>query len=181
MFWRKHLVEKFLLIVLLLIATLPINSTYAYAGVRGGYYLLAFPLDSESEQKVAPLLKKYFNQALKNIYDGCSSESTDVELVYLKKRPRSLEANYVKKAVSGDNKELNKVRTIIGNYRDFEIENGFDALIAYGYKSGKITFWGISSVPEEKNTIAISKDSSDRNIAMAVCKVLSPLPYAFGP
>lgn len=91
----KAHVEELLLIVLVLIGTLAISSTYAYAGVRGGYYLLAFPLDSESEQRVRPLLKKYFNQELKNIYDGCSSESTDVELVYLNKRPRSLDQSYV--------------------------------------------------------------------------------------
>ena len=92
-----------------------------------------------------------------------------------------LGAIHVKKAISGNKTELKKVRAIIGNYRDDEIENGFDALIVYGYRSGEIKFWGISSVPGEKNTIFVSENSSDTNIAKAICKVLSPLPYSFGP
>lgn len=173
---------KNLLIVILFMGTLANNA--AYAGSRDGYYLVAFPLDSISEQRMVPILKRYFNHEFKkDIYDECSSgNSANAELAYLKKRPRSFNATLVEKAISGSNsRELNKVKKIIKNYGDSEIHDGFDALIVYRYKSGKVKFWGISSISKEKNTMAISEDYSDKNIAKAICKVLSPLPYAFGP
>lgn len=174
--------KNLLSIIFLLMGIIAVNAVYA--GSRDGYYLVAFPLDPISEQKVGPLLKRYFNHELKeDIYDGCSSgNGANAELAYLKKRPKSLNAILVEKAVSGRKRsELNKVKKIIKNYRDSEIHDGFDALIVYRHKFGKIEFWGISSVPAEKNTMAISDNDSDKSIAQAICKVLSPLPYAFGP
>lgn len=173
---------KNLLIVVLFIGTLASNA--AYAGSRDGYYLVAFPLDPISEQRMVPILKRYFNHEFeKDIYDECSvGNSAHAELAYLKKRPKSFNALLVEKAISGSqSRELNKVKRIIKNYRDSEIHEGFDALIVYRYKSGKVKFWGISPIAKEKNTMAISEDYSDKNIAKAICGVLSPLPYAFGP
>ncbi len=171
----------FFLIAIVFTGVFTIKATTA--GSREGYYVLAFPLDAISEHKVVPILKRYFNhQFNRKLYDECSSiNGTDTELAYLKKRPETLKTIYVEKALSGKKEALKKTKKIISDYRDAEIHDGFDALIVYRYKVEKIEFWGISPVPEEKNTMAISESLSDKNIAQAICKVLSPLPYAFGP
>lgn len=173
--------KSFLFFIFFIVA---LANNASYAGSRGGFYLVAFPLDSISEQKVVPILKRYFNHEFKkDIYDECSlGNGADTELAYLKKRPKSFNAVLVEKAISvSGRRELNRVKKIIENYRDHEIHEGFDALIVYRYKSGKVEFWGVSPILKEKNTMAISEDYSDKNIAKAICKVLSPLPYAFGP
>lgn len=138
-------------IIILFIVTAAFDS--AFAGSRDGYYLVAFPLDPISEQKVGPILKRYFNHEFpRDTYDECrSGNGVNVELAYLKKRPKSLNATLVGKAVLGSNhRELNKVKAIIKNYRDYEIHDGFDVLIVYRYKSEKIEFWGIPLSLEKK-------------------------------
>lgn len=174
--------NKLYLITLIFIKLLFITNT-AFAGSRDGYYLLAFPLDLESELKLVPTLKKYFNHKYdQKLYDNCNSgNGVKVELAYLKKRPKSLKTDEVAKAIQGDREALKLIRKIIGEYRDEEIENGFDALITYRLISNKIEFWGIAPTPGEKKTMSISQSDSDENIAKAICDVLSPLPYAFGP
>jgi hypothetical protein len=174
---------KHFLIIILICASISLPSNDAFAGSRDGYVLLLYPLDNASENELTPILKRYFNHKFdERLYETCnSSNGVNTELAYIKKRPNNLQRITVLGAIHNEKIPLEITRTILSKYRDAELLHGFDALIVYRFQNGEIEFWGISPLSSESNTFAVSESLLDKDIAEAICKILTPFPYAFAP
>jgi hypothetical protein len=160
-----------------------------FCGSREGFFVLVVDLNAGKLPVSRNLVNEYFGgrfpQALYSCDDGRVAK---FELVYLRKRPKAISEKIIKSAVVGNKSALARVRRIIGEYKDKDLNDGFDFLVAYELIDNVLEISAISSangIPSVRESLMMGSDfrssTLQKDFSGAICALVGSMPYVVAP
>jgi hypothetical protein len=161
----------------------------ASAGSRDGYIVLVIDLDAGKSLASINLVNEYFSGHFPRVLYSCGNDGVvNFELVYLRKRPKAISEKIIESALMGDRGALARVRGIIGEYKDRDLSDGFDFLVAYRLKGEVLEVSAISSadgIPSVRRSLVVGPDFRalrvQKNFSGAICALVGSMPYVVAP
>lgn len=159
------------------------------AGTRDAYFVLVVDLDDGKSKISKRLVEDYFyGRYPDHVYDCTVNSGGRFELAYLRSRPKSITNSLINSALSGNHQGLRKVQKALGNYKDDELKDGFDFLLAYRATNERIELSAVSAAVGQisiRRNVAIHLDSESMQtqmaVAAAICELSGAMPFVAAP
>ncbi|WP_124950424.1 hypothetical protein [Sulfuriferula thiophila] len=154
-------------------------SESAYSGNRG--YKVVF-FDSNKVFQNKTLFKKYRNQYGFDTLGSCWKERNGnwIDIAYINKLPTGINEKLIYDVQHQLPGAIGKLKYILSNYKDDEIDNGFDGIYIAENKNNTLVIQGISSSGESVITnkqLPISLKQFD----LLICKASKAFDKKFNP
>lgn len=157
----------------------------ASAGSRNGYRLVFFDDSPIRDQENLKLFNDYFNANLPpNIY-RCDENNRfiDIDIVYIHRRPKAITPELIRSSLQSDKKALKKLRTALRNFRNAEIDYGFDGLIVFRHDEGNYQLATIGAAQNGYQRIARLRNNSGKltpeSLKKLFCDSTAELDFAY--
>jgi hypothetical protein len=154
-------------------------SESAYSGNRG-YKVVFFDTNKSLQNKA--LFEKYRNQYGFDILGSCWKERNGnwIDIAYINKLPTGLNNKLISDVQQQSPNAIKKLKEILSDYRDDEIDTGFDGIYIAENKNNTLVIQGISSTGESvisNKQLPISLKQFD----LLICKASKAFDKTFNP
>lgn len=160
----------------------------SFSGSPGGLFLFITQMESGVNEKgvIDNYFKKHYgvDSALSPDCEIIYRDKTEharpmVDVFYLKTNVQSIDEMLLKKSLE-NKKDKNRLRSILRDYRDDRVWNGFDAILFYNKDNEVINFYGLSALDKtlsiQKSSISATDVLDDKKLGLAICKAIAQLP-----
>ena len=159
-------------------------STHSIADARNGYRLVFIDMSLNKSSETINQLRNYFTSKFPSEMYDCSEVDRFIEfdLTYMKKRPKAITQELVANSLRLDKSSLKELRKALRNYRDSEIDKGFDGLVIFRNEG---EFYELITIGSFDNDYMASYKASNRHnmdtktIKALFCGSLARLPFAY--
>lgn len=154
-------------------------SESAYSGNRG-YKVVFFDTNKVFQNK--ELFKKYRNQYSFDTLGSCWKERNGhwIDIAYVNKLPTGINNKLISDVQQQSPNAIKKLKKILSDYRDDEIDTGFDGIYIAENKNNTLVIQGISSSGESvisNKQLPISLKQFD----LLICKASKAFDKTFNP
>ena len=168
---------------ILLIVSLTVSFS-VFAGSRNGYRLVFFDDSSSKNPAITKLFTDYFNVELPSQIYRCEKANRfiDIDVVYLRQRPKAITPKLIKDSIDSDKKALEKLRKTLRTFRNSEIDQGFDGLVVFKSEGTSFELTAISSIRNgyKKTAKITNQQGLNADVLKSLfCESLADLDYAY--
>lgn len=160
-------------------------SLSANAGSRNGYRLVFFDDSPIRSPEAIKIFKDYFNAELPPNTYRCEAKNRfiDIDLAYVNRLPKAVTPELIRNGVGSNPKALEKLRLALREFRDTEIDRGFDGLIVFRNDGKVFELTTISSISNGYMKSARLSDGHPRltpaNLKNLFCQSTAELDFAY--
>jgi hypothetical protein len=165
----------------ILFSALAACATTAYAGSPDGLSLAA--VGNASGAPYAAAVERFMADHKAGKVADCNDFMLNVANLYVTHLPPQLTGDLAVAAAS-DKARRKRLGKLLTGFRDATLTHGFDGVLAYEVKGGKLRLYGISGDPDEKvlvSTLAPADAADQNKFNVAACKAVAGLGVLAAP
>ncbi|SET60677.1 hypothetical protein [Thorsellia anophelis] len=161
-------------------------SFFSSAGVKG-YSVVFFDLSNEKKGKEVFLKTLHSSRELSSILSKTCWENRTGDYIrraYINEIPEGINSTELTKIISGDKIAIKKIQSILLNYRDDDILQGFDGMYIYNEINGYAYVFGFPKYGKNIITAKVNlqqKEIDIKNMDLLFCNASATFDSYFGP